>query len=369
MISLDIQHVEPVQQQLERLIREKILRGEIPVGTRLPVAAKWAKELGTSYPALHAALNNLAQEGLIDRRRRAGSFVRSNQPVQTRTVGIYCAQPIWQMKDRAFMRAVHASLSARLKEEGLSERVWVDGRQPEDQGSPLPELVSAVKNGEIQSLFVLLASPTDLPWLKTLPIPSSFVSSGNVPNRIAFDFRELFALSLDHLKSKGCRTVGCISGAVPGQSEKGFMHPMTEFYEDFVAAASERGLSFRNSWVLSPTRESDIINPELWGYIQAQKLLEESELPDGLVIFPDEMALGSVRVLVDRFGAHTPFQLVTHCNAGTGLLFPPIETAWIGNDKEAVVDGMLRQISEQVKTGKTQPVYIPFKFRDAPCID
>jgi len=63
-------------------ILRKIASGDIVVGERLPPEAEYAQSLGVSRSTLRQAFSRLEQNGIIKRRKRGGTEVISNKPVQ-----------------------------------------------------------------------------------------------------------------------------------------------------------------------------------------------------------------------------------------------------------------------------------------------
>lgn len=61
--------------QVHKLIRERILNGTYPPGSRIPTETELPAQLNVSAITVIRALNDLAREGLIVRRRRSGSYV------------------------------------------------------------------------------------------------------------------------------------------------------------------------------------------------------------------------------------------------------------------------------------------------------
>src|SRR5690606_4007174 len=60
-------------------IRGRILSGEWPPGHRIPFEHELADQYGCSRMTVNKAMSELARTGLIERRRRSGSFVRRPQ--------------------------------------------------------------------------------------------------------------------------------------------------------------------------------------------------------------------------------------------------------------------------------------------------
>ncbi len=72
---------EPVSlyQRILGDIRDRILSGEWPPGYRIPFEHELTTQYGCSRMTVNKALSQLANAGLIERRRRSGSFVRRPQ--------------------------------------------------------------------------------------------------------------------------------------------------------------------------------------------------------------------------------------------------------------------------------------------------
>jgi len=62
-------------------IRDKIIRGELKEGQKLPPQDKFAKSLGISRGTLREALHQLMLMGLIEMRQGDGTYIRSFSPV------------------------------------------------------------------------------------------------------------------------------------------------------------------------------------------------------------------------------------------------------------------------------------------------
>lgn len=63
--------------QLAALFRQRIKAGQWPVGTRLPTLEELVDECGVARATIRQAMDQLADEGLIERHRAKGTFVIS----------------------------------------------------------------------------------------------------------------------------------------------------------------------------------------------------------------------------------------------------------------------------------------------------
>lgn len=66
---------EPLQSQISRQIRAKILAGELAAGTDLPSIRKFARQHKVSVITVQRAYENLEHQNLIHSRRGKGFFV------------------------------------------------------------------------------------------------------------------------------------------------------------------------------------------------------------------------------------------------------------------------------------------------------
>ncbi len=75
---------EPLQSQISRQIRAKILAGDLTAGVDLPSIRVLARKQRVSVITVQRAYENLVREGLIHSRRGKGFFV-SELPVERKT--------------------------------------------------------------------------------------------------------------------------------------------------------------------------------------------------------------------------------------------------------------------------------------------
>lgn len=76
-----------IEARIRRDIEERIRSGEWAPGTRIPFEHELVVTYGCARATVNKALSRLAREGLIERRRRAGSFV-AHPRIQSAVVGV-----------------------------------------------------------------------------------------------------------------------------------------------------------------------------------------------------------------------------------------------------------------------------------------
>src|SRR5262245_62551455 len=72
----------PLYYQLENILREKIVSGAYAAGSRLPTESELIRIYGVGRITVRQALTALAKEGLIERKRRRGTFVTERKTMR-----------------------------------------------------------------------------------------------------------------------------------------------------------------------------------------------------------------------------------------------------------------------------------------------
>ncbi|MEM9066781.1 MAG: GntR family transcriptional regulator [Planctomycetota bacterium] len=78
----------PKHKQILEILEKRIRSGAIAPGGRFPTDADLVREFGVSRPTVARAVGELERAGLVDRRRGAGTFVRSAAQPSGRTFGL-----------------------------------------------------------------------------------------------------------------------------------------------------------------------------------------------------------------------------------------------------------------------------------------
>ncbi|MEM1186141.1 MAG: substrate-binding domain-containing protein [Planctomycetota bacterium] len=78
----------PKHRQILETLEEWIRSGSIPPGGRFPTDAELVRKFGVSRPTVARAVSELERAGLVDRRRGAGTFLRSPVQSNEKTFGL-----------------------------------------------------------------------------------------------------------------------------------------------------------------------------------------------------------------------------------------------------------------------------------------
>ena len=93
-LQLSMDDAEPLYRQVEEQLRDLIVSGRLPSGTRLPSVRALARELACSVITTRRAYQDLTNEGLIRTRQGLGAVVADvgdEQRTQQRREAVYTA--------------------------------------------------------------------------------------------------------------------------------------------------------------------------------------------------------------------------------------------------------------------------------------
>lgn len=112
----------PRYHQLKTAIRERVESGHWPVGYRLPTMRQLSADLGVAYATVERAVRELAEEGLLEGRKRGGTRVAQSRPTRQNTVGILGTMPYDRLKSQSMYGL---KLSNLLQEQILARQCTV----------------------------------------------------------------------------------------------------------------------------------------------------------------------------------------------------------------------------------------------------
>jgi 2-aminoadipate transaminase len=138
-VAVDRESIVPIYRQLYERLREQILTGALPEGSRLPPERTLAEQLGVNRSTVVRGYRELAADGLIDQRVGSGSRVAPLKAAQAeRSAGVpwWVTLPPWRVGQ---FPAVLGELAAVEHGERIA---FVQGVPPADP-SPLTELAAS----------------------------------------------------------------------------------------------------------------------------------------------------------------------------------------------------------------------------------
>jgi 2-aminoadipate transaminase len=138
-VSVDRASIVPIYRQLYERLREQILTGALPEGTRLPPERALAEQLGVNRSTVVHGYRELVADGLIEQRVGSGSRVaalKAGQPERAADVPWWVTLPSWRVGQ---FPAVLGELAAAEHGEQIA---FVQGVPPAEP-SPLAELAAS----------------------------------------------------------------------------------------------------------------------------------------------------------------------------------------------------------------------------------
>ncbi|MBI4026540.1 MAG: GntR family transcriptional regulator [Verrucomicrobia bacterium] len=173
-----IETAQPVYMQIARFLRVQIVEGKLRPSEHLLTTQKLARQWGVGHTTVHRALARLTAEGLLDRKRRGGTFVKSNH--SQGVIGVLIGQRLTDEPayfSRAILRSIRSEIllmkdcqwTCRVYD-GLTEQLT----QSHFQQNPVcRQFTSDLENYSFKGLIQIVSELDDLEALKpglTLPV-------------------------------------------------------------------------------------------------------------------------------------------------------------------------------------------------------
>jgi DNA-binding LacI/PurR family transcriptional regulator len=306
---------------------------------------------------VQTALSKLCREGLLDRRARRGTYVKGDKSTLT-CAGFYFDRP-FSRADSAFYQALGSELRRKLGEKGVKVRVWTDEREEAEQGEPIESLKRAMEKREIQALIAPVICGNDVGWIKACEIPTAVMTGDlSIKSGVSLDFLTILRLGLTELRKQGVRTVGVINSLL--MQDGASSSSVANFYPSLVEIMHEVGLETRNEWIRLAREYTQHFSN--FGHRQFHELWELPQRPEGLIVFPDGVAVGVITAILERrIEVPQALKVVFHAND----LLPyvcPFKALFLQTEVGRIADALLETVYTQLAGGKVRPVQVPLSL-------
>lgn len=304
---------QPSYKQITEALQGEI-RDHFQPGDKLDPAAL-ATRFAVSTRTLREALSALAQEGLIERRRRAGTFVRDRSADQH--VAVVCELDVMHPATSYFFKHAVQATREQLVGQGVKCRLYL-GHTPPNAGTALPprltcaEFADEAARGHVAGA-ILIATNTEL-------LPPGVV--GRLPTvghshacaaSVDIDYGGFIEDAVRRCRAAGRERIAVLGqmGTAPGPYTMAFLQAM----------ATAR-LQVRPGWL--QTRQHPVVPGAGWdGLLDIWGALPEK--PDALLITEDVLFTDAAKAILG-LGIKVPEQLlvasVTCHGAGVHMPFP-----------------------------------------------
>ncbi|MDD5708813.1 MAG: substrate-binding domain-containing protein, partial [Kiritimatiellae bacterium] len=208
-----------------------------------------------------------------------------------------------------------------------------------------------------------------LSWLTRLPVPTAFISSAPMPNRVHGDAGRFAELSLRSLARQGCRRIGLIAAtSTQTTNPDGTRHEDVRFLDAFVEQAGLCGLTIRDAWIVTSrtawNRSNPAVSGERFGYEAFLHLWAGATRPDGLVVWTDAEAQGAILAMVEkRVRVPDDLRLVLHKNAEVDMVCPYPATMVVTRADDVARD-LLELVEKQFAGEEVQPLSLQFSLQE-----
>jgi len=335
---------EAKYRRITQHLRTLITSGQLKPNARLPAIKVLAKQWNTNYFTVHLALNPLANEGLIERNRGSGTFVR-NPKNRLSSAGIYYGANLWTDQEGAFYQRLCHELQIQLDEQKIRPRIFIDTRPPSERFSPLPELAKAIEQREVQGVIGVMLNVQESQWLNQLTVPISRYSNHEGVHE---NHEAMFDLALQRLAREGCKTVGAITGGTD--------------YALWEKLASAHGMTTRLGW-FKDKHANDLsfhLRGEEFGYSAFKEIWAHQSRPEGLIVRPDWICRGVIIAMLE-LEVHVPehLRLVLYRNEGIDYLCP-WKVPYLVLDIKKAAEALIDMLNVRHRTGKLNYVSPPF---------
>ena len=293
------------QKEVVGRIREAILNGSYPAGSRLPNQIELAQQLQVSGFTLHRALDQLASDGFIEKRPKVGTRVAGDLPHRNNIALVFPHDPSAGAYYSKHFQTLSQAATAWQRETGRNVITFfgMDQRTDSKDRNRLLEDVAAHRLAGI----VFSSPPFELEnsaILEEPGIPRVCISNGpysaDVP-AVGYDGLSFFDTALSSLAAQGRKRVVCL--LVPG---------MAGIESYLFRAAARLGITSPPHWQLTLAPDAGE------GARNVVRLLMHgpaSERPDGLIISDDNLVEHAQAGLIAS-GVNVPddVMVIEHCN-------------------------------------------------------
>ena len=287
-------------------------------GAKLPTARELMRTLGVASSTL------MRYVGILERRRvlrsRQGSGIYVDERVGHKCVAVVFGEDIFSRNASEFGSIVLrcCALRAAQHNERFTFSLDLPGVVKTPAVPAILDIADAFHEGMVDGV-ILMNGPKHEAWLRKQGVPvvsGSPAEKNPQANVVSIDGRRLVQKGVENLCDAGCRTMGVI-GLAPN------------FKKWFLTALQDRGLSVNDDWMVGNLTGVSERHPA-FGEKYAGQFLQQcgweknrarANLPDGLLITDDMLALGVLPALAGRgVRIGRDIKICTHSNKGSQIL-------------------------------------------------
>lgn len=339
---------QSMPQRIAAVLRQEIAR-DYQVGQKMPPETQLAERFGVSVLTVREAMGCLVAEGLIVRKRRAGTTVL-RRPAR-RYVAILCDNDLTHPGSSYYFARILFVLWQYFEDHGVLSRTYI-GREsawlpPEYDKPPCGEFYDDLEQGRICGVVPITVAPRFMKRMQDEVARAGVPMAGYNHGLVNYD--RLIREGVQRLVDAGRRRLALISCYSPNDAVS------------FRDELSRHGLEARPEWIRNELSPGSVgagweLFMSLW--------TAAKEKPDGLII-TDDVVYGDAAKAILAVRAPVPDDLsvISLSNRGSGMVCPfPTGLLETDTDMVALIRG--RQMLELLAGGAGMPVVgeLPFEY-------
>jgi len=334
---------------IRRQLAGLICSGAKAPGMRLPTRLELADEFKTSPVTIQKALLQLANDGFVVARGRAGTFVTERPPHLYR-FGLV----IPNIDSVGFLRTLVEQAAVLEQTYGWRFPIYSGVDNPKESDN-YQSMLEDLRSHRVAGL-ILTQQPgyyLDTPLFAQPDLPRvAIVNQHHVPDVgcVHLDNQMFIGKALDYLKARGRRRVAFV--ATPNIS--------SEFIDCFTDGVASRQMTTGPAWIQALDHRSLHWAAHVVAALMAGPV---STRPDALIIADDHL-VESVTTALRHLGVRVPaaLEIVAHCNY-PNLPLAVVPVGWLGYDVRRVLQNAVEYIQQNRSGPPPAPVInVPAQF-------
>ncbi|MCC6579491.1 MAG: GntR family transcriptional regulator [Phycisphaeraceae bacterium] len=338
-LDLSIETADPVHLQIERFLRQQIQTGEVAPGARLPTTGELARRWRVDRSAIQRAIKPLVAQGLIERSRKRGTFVK---PSARKALVAVLFGPNLSDESAHFYRALLAAIRSQSTEHQWDCRLY-DGlnyaNKPEHphQEQTLRNLRADVPHHDFKG-FIHVALRWELTQAlekEHAPAPVTRWNPDRAETDLLFDSHQFSRRSVAYLMEMGRRRLAYVQPVIQPDLI-GYKPGM----DGFLDATREMNLPQSQVIEVPYTKAGEHFEADIQtGMAKAiQQWRASAEgLPDALIVGDDVAMRGVAMALLEAGITAKDLPVVTMANEGVRLHYGMPVTKYEYSTRDAAV--------------------------------
>lgn len=316
-----------VPHQIAASLRQEVGVRFMPA-EKLPGMHELKDRFGVSINTIGAALDMLAGEGLVEKKRGSGVYVSDR--AGRRRIGILSELDLFDSRISPQWRSLAGAVKSELEAAGHAPQFYIGDAEPGPGATDEPTCAAFWEDAAAGRLdgAVILDVPSTEAWQARVwncPIP---VVGAMTPYTVTTDLGSIAKAAVARLAAQGCRRLGLL--AWHGEAA-------------FVEAVKNHGLTTCEAWVRAD------LDPAVRGagWEEFREIWSaKAGRPDGLVIL-DDVLFADAQLALLELGVRVPEELrlavLTNRNASPPIRVPLTAFETDPAEKAAELMGLLRQ--------------------------